>query len=47
MIWHLVLRICFEIYVSFSGSTHGLRLILNVEQYEYMRGPQGDVGAKE
>ena len=28
------------------GSTTGLGLILNVEQYEYMRGPQNDAGVK-
>ena len=29
-----------------SGSTSGLRLIVNVEQYEHMRGPQNDAGVK-
>ena len=29
-----------------TGSTNGLSLILNVEQYEYMRGPQSDAGVK-
>ena len=29
-----------------SGSSSGLSLILNVEQYEYMRGPQNDAGVK-
>ena len=29
-----------------TGSTSGLSLILNVEQYEYMRGPQNDAGVK-
>ncbi len=28
------------------GATHGLRMVLNVEQYEYMRGPQNDAGVK-
>ena len=28
------------------GSSVGLSLILNVEQYEYMRGPQNDAGVK-
>ena len=29
-----------------SGSKSGLSLVLNVEQYEYMRGPQNDAGIK-
>ena len=29
-----------------TGATNGLSLILNVEQYEYMRGPQTDAGVK-
>ena len=29
-----------------SGSGSALSLILNVEQYEYMRGPQNDAGIK-
>ena len=33
-------------FVNFSGSTSGLSLVLNVEQYEYMRGPQNDAGIK-
>ena len=32
--------------VWISGSSSGLSLILNVEQYEYMRGPQNDAGVK-
>ena len=28
------------------GSRNGLSLILNVEQYEYMTGPQDDAGVK-
>lgn len=32
--------------VNKSGSRYGLELILNVEQYEHMRGPQNDAGAK-
>ena len=31
---------------TYVGSTTGLGLILNVEQYEYMRGPQNDAGVK-
>ena len=33
---------------SFSspGSHSGLKLVLNVEQYEHMRGPQNDAGVK-
>ena len=30
----------------FLGSKNGLSLILNVEQYEYMKGPQTDAGVK-
>ena len=30
----------------YLGSRNGLSLILNVEQYEYMRGPQDDAGIK-
>lgn len=29
-----------------TGSKHGLSLIINLEQYEYMRGPHDDAGAK-
>ena len=28
------------------GLSNGLSLILNVEQYEYMKGPQNDAGVK-
>ena len=28
------------------GSASGLRLTLNLEQYEYMKGPQNDAGVK-
>ena len=28
------------------GSSVGLSLVLNVEQYEYMRGPNSDAGIK-
>ena len=35
-------NICFH----YSGSGAALSLILNVEQYEYMRGPQNDAGIK-
>ena len=30
----------------FSGSSAGLFLTLNVEQYEYMQGPNSDAGVK-
>ena len=30
----------------FSGVESGLRLTLNVEQYEYMAGPHGSAGVK-
>ena len=29
-----------------TGSAFGLKLILNVEQYEYMKGPNNDAGVK-
>ena len=29
-----------------TGSRFGLGLTLNIEQYEYMRGPQSDAGVK-
>ncbi|KAK2186908.1 hypothetical protein NP493_182g00013 [Ridgeia piscesae] len=32
--------------VDASGVKHGLQLVLNVEQYEYMRGPHNAVGLK-
>lgn len=46
------LGVCFQFNgknassVEKSGSQHGLELILNVEQYEHMRGPQNDAGVK-
>ena len=35
-------------YFAFSspGSRSGLSLVLNVEQYEHIRGPQNDAGVK-
>ena len=30
----------------FTGSRFGLSLTINIEQYEYMRGPQSDAGIK-
>ena len=36
----------YQVGEFFSGSSMGLSLILNVEQYEYMRGPQNDAGVK-
>ena len=43
--WH---EICadFLLLQNFSGSVYGLRLTLNVEQYEYMKGPNDDAGVK-
>jgi len=32
--------------VDISGSRFGLSLTLNIEQYEYMIGPQSDAGIK-
>ncbi len=31
---------------SFSGARFGLRVTLNIEQYEYMIGPNTDAGIK-
>ena len=33
-------------YCTFTGSTFGLRLIVNIESYEYMTGPHTDSGIK-
>ena len=30
----------------FAGVKHGLQLLVNVEQYEYMKGPHNAVGLK-
>ena len=30
----------------YLGSSNGLRMVLNIEEYEYMRGPQDDAGVK-
>jgi len=35
-----------EYDVDVSGSRFGLSLTLNIEQYEYMIGPQSDAGIK-
>ncbi len=32
--------------VLFLGSTFGLRLTINIEEYEYMPGPNSDAGIK-
>ena len=46
------IRIDMPIYIkhnscfSASGSSNALRLLLNIEQYEIMRGPQMDAGVK-
>ncbi len=37
---------CFWCCLSLLGANNGLKLILNVEQYEYMRGPESDAGIK-
>jgi hypothetical protein len=34
------------VLISISGSSNGLRLTLNVEQYEYMAGPNFAAGLK-
>ena len=33
-------------YIFLTGSRFGLSLTLNIEQYEYMLGPQSDAGVK-
>ncbi len=30
----------------FAGLAGGLKLVINVEQYEHMKGPQADAGVK-
>ncbi len=37
---------CAKSAYSDAGSGSALSLILNMEQYEYMRGPQNDAGVK-
>ena len=38
---------CFIIIINIvPGSRFGLGLTMNIEQYEYMRGPQSDAGIK-
>ena len=48
--WYEVLYVKISYFKSnsfmFPGTGFGLSLILNVEQYEYMRGPQNDAGIK-
>lgn len=39
-------KTCFVCDFCFEGVKHGLRLLLNIEQYEYMQGPQLDTGVK-
>ena len=34
------------VFACVSGSGFALSLIVNVEQYEYMKGPENDAGAK-
>ena len=36
----------FRTYRCFAGVKHGLQLVVNVEQYEYMNGPHNAVGLK-
>ena len=33
-------------YIYVKGSSFGLQLVLNIEQYEYMDGPHTDAGIK-
>ena len=33
-------------YYCFAGSEYGLKLILNIEQYEHMQGQDADAGVK-
>ena len=35
-----------KIYFHFEGSTFGLKLVINMESYEYMSGPHSDSGIK-
>ena len=42
----MLLLIKQTIYLVFSGSTFGLKLVVNVETYEYMPGPHSDAGIK-
>ena len=47
--WNIVWKAALDFFLSsfFSqGSRSGLSLLLNVEQYEHMRGPQSDAGVK-
>jgi hypothetical protein len=40
------LAFALELYFLSSGEGHGLHLVLNLEQYEYMPGPQASAGVK-
>ena len=40
------LRFCKFFAYIYVGSTFGLKLIINVEEYEYMPGPYSDAGIK-
>ena len=42
----LILILIYATFWLLSGSSAGLSLVLNVEQYEYMKGPQDDAGIK-
>ncbi len=35
-----------HLFTTKTGSQFGLRLVLNIEQYEYVRGPSTDAGVK-
>ena len=40
------LDILFNMFILHTGSEWGLRLLLNIEQYEYMQGPHQGAGVK-
>ena len=35
-----------DFYINIAGSSYGLSIVLNIEQYEYMAGPYEEAGAK-
>ncbi len=35
-----------HLFTTKTGSQFGLRLVINIEQYEYIRGPSTDAGVK-
>ena len=44
---HIITNIAlFSTICNIVGVKHGLQLVLNIEQYEYMKGPHNAVGLK-